>query len=78
MTELWKRDAWDLADAIRRGEVTSRAAVEESLTRIASHDGALNAICHLDVTVRSLARTRSIVRSAGGMTLGLSPACPSA
>lgn len=64
MTELWKRDAWDLADAIRRGEVTSRAAVEESLARIAARDGALNAICHLDAE-GALARADEIDRAIG-------------
>ena len=64
MTELWKRDAWDLADAIRRGEVTSRHAVEESLARIAAHDGVLNAICHLDAE-GALARADEIDRAVG-------------
>ena len=48
MTDLWERDAWDLADSIRRGEISSSAVVEESLARIAAHNGALNAVCHLD------------------------------
>ncbi len=48
MTEIWERDAWDLADAIRRGDITARAAVESSLARIDALDSALNAICHLD------------------------------
>lgn len=48
MTELWERDAWDLADSIRRGEITSTAVVEESLARIAARQAELNAVCYLD------------------------------
>ncbi|MGZ4677900.1 MAG: amidase [Acidimicrobiia bacterium] len=48
MTELWERDAWDVADAVRRGEVTATAVLEESLTRIAARNDELNAVCYLD------------------------------
>lgn len=48
MTEFWKRDAWELADSIRRGDVTSTAVVEETLARIEHYNGTLNAVCHLD------------------------------
>jgi aspartyl-tRNA(Asn)/glutamyl-tRNA(Gln) amidotransferase subunit A len=48
MTELWERDAWELADAVRTGEVTAAALLEVSLDRIARLDAVINAICHLD------------------------------
>ncbi len=56
MTELWEHDAWQLADAVRAGEVTATAVLEESLTRIAARNDELNAVCHLD---ESGARARS-------------------
>ena len=48
MTELWQRDAWEVADAVRRGELTSTELVEASLTRIAERNDELNAVCYLD------------------------------
>ena len=47
MTELWKRDAWELADGVRGGEITAAALVEESLGRVAARED-LNAVCFLD------------------------------
>ncbi len=48
MTELWEHDAWELADAIRAGEVAATTALEESLARIAARNDELNAVCFLD------------------------------
>ncbi len=48
MTELWTRDAWDLADGVRRGEISAVALLEESLARIAARNADLNAVCFLD------------------------------
>jgi len=48
MSEFWTRDAWDLADAVRRGEVSASALLEESLTRIRARNDELNAVCYLD------------------------------
>ena len=48
MTELWERDAWVVADAVRRGEITSKELVESSLARIAARNPELNAVCYLD------------------------------
>jgi len=48
MTELWEHDAWQVADAVRAGEVTATAALEESLARIAARNDELNAVCYLD------------------------------
>ena len=46
--ELWERDAWDLADAVRRGEVTAAAVLDETLARIDARNPELNAVCFLD------------------------------
>ncbi|MBK5289862.1 MAG: amidase, partial [Acidimicrobiia bacterium] len=48
MTELWQRDAWELADGVRSGEISSTAVLDESLARIAARNDALNAVCYLD------------------------------
>lgn len=48
MTQLWQQDAWQLADAVRSGEISSTAILEESLARIADRNGGLNAVCFLD------------------------------
>ncbi len=49
MTELWERDAWELADGVRAGELTSSALLDLFLARIERFDPELNAMCHLDV-----------------------------
>ncbi|HZJ25759.1 MAG TPA: amidase [Acidimicrobiia bacterium] len=48
MTELHARDAWDLADAIRRGEITSTEVVDAHLARIEAINPRLNAMAYLD------------------------------
>jgi aspartyl-tRNA(Asn)/glutamyl-tRNA(Gln) amidotransferase subunit A len=48
MTELWEQDAWQLADAVRAGEVSAATALDVSLTRIAARNDELNAVCFLD------------------------------
>jgi Asp-tRNA(Asn)/Glu-tRNA(Gln) amidotransferase A subunit family amidase len=46
--EIWERDAWDLADAIRAGELRATAVLDVHLERIARLDPGLNAVCFLD------------------------------
>ena len=46
--ELWERDAWELADAVRAGTTSSRELVDAHLERIQRLDPKLNAICHID------------------------------
>jgi aspartyl-tRNA(Asn)/glutamyl-tRNA(Gln) amidotransferase subunit A len=48
MGELWERDAWELADAVRGREVSALELLEESLGRIVRLNGELNAFVHLD------------------------------
>ncbi|MEX2268815.1 MAG: amidase [Acidimicrobiia bacterium] len=49
MTELFQKDAWELADAIRAGDCTAKEVLEVHLERIERINPALNAVCHLDV-----------------------------
>lgn len=49
MTALHTRDAWDLADSIRRGEITSTEVLDAHLERIEAIDPHLNAMAYLDV-----------------------------
>lgn len=48
MTELWELDGWQLADSVRRGEISSAVALDESLARIAQRNAELNCVCFLD------------------------------
>jgi len=48
MSELWERDAWQVADAVRAGEVSATKVLDESLARIAARNDELNAVCYLD------------------------------
>jgi aspartyl-tRNA(Asn)/glutamyl-tRNA(Gln) amidotransferase subunit A len=45
---LLERDAWELADAIRRGELRAVDVLEFYLDRVARFNDELNAFCHLD------------------------------
>jgi aspartyl-tRNA(Asn)/glutamyl-tRNA(Gln) amidotransferase subunit A len=49
VAELWERDAWELADAIRAGEQSATELLDVCLDRIERLDPELNAICYLDV-----------------------------
>ena len=50
MTELWERDAWELADGVRAGRAQGRPTCSTSfLARIERFDGELNAFCFLDL-----------------------------
>jgi Asp-tRNA(Asn)/Glu-tRNA(Gln) amidotransferase A subunit family amidase len=48
MGEIWERDAWMLADAVRAGELRARDVLDAHLERIEAHNPALNAVCVLD------------------------------
>ena len=49
MSELWERDAWELAEGVRAGELSAVELLEVFLERVERLDGELNAFCHLDV-----------------------------
>ncbi len=46
--ELWQRDAWELADRVRAGELSARKLLELSLARIERLNPELNAVWFLD------------------------------
>jgi Asp-tRNA(Asn)/Glu-tRNA(Gln) amidotransferase A subunit family amidase len=46
--ELWHRDAWELAERIRAGELSARTLLEVSLARIDRLDPKLNAVWFVD------------------------------
>jgi Asp-tRNA(Asn)/Glu-tRNA(Gln) amidotransferase A subunit family amidase len=49
MTELHERDAWDLADAVRAGDLRASEVLEHYLARVERFDDDLNAFGHLDL-----------------------------
>ena len=49
VSELWERDAYELADAVRGGEVLAAELLDVHLERIERLDGRLNCVCYLDV-----------------------------
>jgi aspartyl-tRNA(Asn)/glutamyl-tRNA(Gln) amidotransferase subunit A len=46
--ELWQRDAWDLAERVRSGELSARTLLELSLARVEHFDPKLNAVWFVD------------------------------
>lgn len=48
MSDLWERDACDLADAVRAGAVSARDLLAESLDRLDRLNPELNAFCYED------------------------------
>ena len=43
------RDAWELADAVRAGDLSARDLLEDHLARIEACNPALNAVWFLDI-----------------------------
>ena len=48
MSEVWERDADEIADAVRAGNLSAREVVDAHLTRIEKLDPDLNSVCYLD------------------------------
>jgi aspartyl-tRNA(Asn)/glutamyl-tRNA(Gln) amidotransferase subunit A len=48
VTDLWTRDAWELADGVRKGDLSAVELLDLSLERIEAHNKDLNAVCYLD------------------------------
>lgn len=46
---IWERDAHELADAVRAGELTAKEVLDAHLERIERLNPQLNSVCHLDV-----------------------------
>jgi aspartyl-tRNA(Asn)/glutamyl-tRNA(Gln) amidotransferase subunit A len=49
MTDVWQRDAWELADGVRSGELKAVDLLEQFLERVDRFNDELNAFCFLDV-----------------------------
>jgi aspartyl-tRNA(Asn)/glutamyl-tRNA(Gln) amidotransferase subunit A len=49
MTQLWERDAWELADGVRAGNLTATQLLDTFLPRIEKLDPELNAFGFMDV-----------------------------
>jgi aspartyl-tRNA(Asn)/glutamyl-tRNA(Gln) amidotransferase subunit A len=49
MTELWQRDAWELADDVRAGKLKAVDLLDYFLARVERFNHELNAFCFLDV-----------------------------
>jgi aspartyl-tRNA(Asn)/glutamyl-tRNA(Gln) amidotransferase subunit A len=49
MSEVWERDAHEIADAVRAGTLSAREVLDAHLERIDRLNPALNAVCFLDV-----------------------------
>src|SRR3954451_13899495 len=49
MTELWERDAWELADDVRAGKLKAVDLLDCFLARVERFNDELNAFCFLDV-----------------------------
>jgi len=49
VTELWERDAWELADGVRSGELKAVDLLECFVARVDTFNEELNAFCFLDV-----------------------------
>ena len=49
MTELWERDAWELADDVRAGKLKAVDLLDHFLARVERFNEELNAFCFLDV-----------------------------
>jgi aspartyl-tRNA(Asn)/glutamyl-tRNA(Gln) amidotransferase subunit A len=48
--EVWERDAHEIADAVRVGNLSAREVVEAHLARIEKLDPDLNSVCYLDAS----------------------------
>src|SRR5881275_1083134 len=56
MTEVWERDAWELADEVRGGRRSAAELLDVFLERVDRYEEELNAFCYLE---RDSARARA-------------------
>jgi aspartyl-tRNA(Asn)/glutamyl-tRNA(Gln) amidotransferase subunit A len=59
VTDLWARDAWELADGVRAGDLSAVDLLDASLERIEANNEDLNAVIYLDADA-ARARAREI------------------
>jgi aspartyl-tRNA(Asn)/glutamyl-tRNA(Gln) amidotransferase subunit A len=46
--DMWERDAFEIADSVRAGDLSAREVFDAHLERIERLDPALNSVCYLD------------------------------
>jgi amidase len=68
--EIWRHSATELADCIRRGELSSREVIEAHLERISAVNGSLNAVTVVLAEEARSAADRADRAAAQGSTLG--------
>ncbi|MGZ4688324.1 MAG: amidase family protein, partial [Acidimicrobiia bacterium] len=67
MTDLWTRDAWELAEGVRAGDLSAVELLDLSLERIETYNEDLNAVCYLDADgARERAREIDRIVAGGG------------
>jgi aspartyl-tRNA(Asn)/glutamyl-tRNA(Gln) amidotransferase subunit A len=66
MTELWERDAWELANGVRSGEIAAVELLDLFLERVERFDPELNAFCFVDVEGARQRAARIDARVAAG------------
>ena len=59
MTDLWGRDAWELANGVRSGEISASELLEVFLAWVEHLDPELNVFCFVDLAGRGNAPPRS-------------------
>lgn len=69
MPDIWKNDTWALSALLASGDVTAKGLLSHYLDRIETHNGAVNAVIHLDPMATTAAK-ESDQRRAQGRTLG--------
>ncbi|WP_168789073.1 amidase family protein [Paraburkholderia aromaticivorans] len=69
-TDLWRWDAWQIAQAIARGTISSREAVTSCLARIDAENPRINALTHINRDSALLAADQADAQRAAGATLG--------
>ncbi|MGF6408825.1 amidase [Paraburkholderia sp. MM5482-R2] len=70
-TDLWRWEAWQLAQAIARGTISSREAVTSCLARIDAENPRINAMTHINRDSALRAADEADAQRAAGVPLGV-------
>jgi amidase len=70
-TDLWRWEAWQIAQAIARGTISSREAVTSCLARIDAENPRINALTHINRDSALLAADQADEQRAAGVPLGV-------
>ncbi|WP_232071744.1 amidase family protein [Paraburkholderia pallida] len=69
-TDIWRWEAWQIAEAIARGEISSREAVTSCLQRIDAVNPQINALTHINRESALRAADEADTKRASGEPLG--------